>query len=86
MLRNKGIKQNCEQDACCWKINTSRPRKSDFTFKNQIEIKLKLLSGAEIVKDDLIVSMSNVMVGDENDAVENMLRLIEEEETNEDVI
>ena len=45
---------------------------------------LKLPSGAEIVKDDLTVSMSNAMVGDENYAVESMLRLIEEEETNED--
>ena len=47
---------------------------------------LKLPSGAEIVKDDLTVSMSNAMVGDENYAVESMLRLIEEEEKNENAI
>ena len=47
---------------------------------------LKLPSGADIVKDDLIVNTCNVMVGDENDTVESTLRLIEEEERNEDVI
>ena len=47
---------------------------------------LKLTSGVDIVKDDLIVNTCNVMVGDNNDTAECMLSLIEDEERNEDVI
>ena len=47
---------------------------------------LTLPFGAEVSRDDLIMNVSNVMIHNHNDTVEDMLALVEKEDGCEEII
>ena len=56
------------------------------TTLRSISTDLTLPFGAEISKDDLILNMSNVMIHNHNDTIEQTLTLVEEGEGCEEVV
>ena len=56
------------------------------TDLRQMSANLTLPFGADVSKDDLIINISNVMINNHNDTIEDILALVEKEDGFEDLI